>query len=161
MEIRKLQKGDPRRSFRSGVATLDEYLSRYADKNQFRLHVGVTYVAIEDSPILGYATVTMSSLDAEKLPGRGYPRYPIPVLLVARLATDVSARGRGVGVALLAKCGKMGLALRDEVGCIGLVTDAKDEDAVSFYAHHRFIVLDSPAAEGRTTLMFCPLGVFE
>ena len=139
MDIRVLGKKDHRASFRSGVDALDEFFHRFAGQNQFRLHIGVTYVAIEEGRILGYATVSMAVLDAEMVPGkRALPRYPMPVLRVARLATDLSARGQGLGSLLLAWCGKLAVQLRDTVECIGLLVDAKDDAAVAFYAHHGF-----------------------
>jgi hypothetical protein len=43
--------------FRSGDVDLDRFLERYAGQNQFRHHVGTTYVAVETGRIIGYVTV--------------------------------------------------------------------------------------------------------
>ena len=87
VEIRALRADDERDRFRSGNDALDGFLLRYAGQNQFRHHIGVTYVAVESSTILGYATVSPATLDADDLPGgRRMPPYPLPVLRLARLA---------------------------------------------------------------------------
>jgi hypothetical protein len=48
MEIRALREGDDRSGFRSGDPDLDRFFLRFAGQNQFRHHVGVTHVAVED-----------------------------------------------------------------------------------------------------------------
>ena len=37
---------------------LDRFFARYAGQNQFRHHIGATYVALESETILGFATVS-------------------------------------------------------------------------------------------------------
>ena len=104
MEIRALREGDDRSGFRSGDPDLDRFFLRFAGQNQFRHHVGVTHVAVEDERILGFATVSPAHLEIDRLPAaarRGLPRYPVPVLRLARLAVDESARGTGLGSQLL------------------------------------------------------------
>ena len=117
---------------------LDVYFHRYAGQNQFRHHLGVTYVAVEEERILGFVTVSPGSLDAEELPsGRRPPPYPVPILRVARLAFDESARGKGLGRALLRFSIELAEQMMEECGCVGLLVDAKS-DAVSFLPGLRF-----------------------
>src|SRR5438552_3518552 len=100
--IRLLRPEDNRSAFRSGDDALDLFFHRHAGQNQFRHHVGVAYVAVDGARILGFATVTPAALAAESLPaGRRMPPYPVPVLRVARLAVDSTARSSGLGKALL------------------------------------------------------------
>ena len=76
MEIRALQEGDDRSSFRSGDADLDRFFSRFAGQNQFRHYIGVTYVAVEGSRVLGFATVAPGHVEIDRLPApsrRGLP----------------------------------------------------------------------------------------
>ena len=83
MEIRALRPNDDRSAFQSGDEALDLFFHRYAGQNQFRAHIGVTYVAIEAGHILGFATVSPRHVDIEDLPERTrkkLPRYPVPVL---------------------------------------------------------------------------------
>ncbi|MBI2895897.1 MAG: GNAT family N-acetyltransferase [Deltaproteobacteria bacterium] len=147
VEIRALRTDDDRRSFQSGDEDLDRYFHRYAGQNQFRHHIGVTYVAVERSELIGFVTVSPATLDADDLPGgRRMPPYPIPVLRVARLAVGKAQQGRGLGRALLRFALELAEKLRDEVGCVGLVVDAK-LGAVEFYRRYGFVPLD--ASEGR------------
>lgn len=78
--------------------------------------------------------------------GRRLPRYPVPVLRLARLAVDGSAKGRGVGSALRRSVLLLAARMSDEVGCVGLVVDAKP-DAVAFYEKLGFIHLEVVAGE--------------
>ncbi len=162
VEIRALQEDDDRSAFRSGDAALDLYFHAYAGQNQFRHHIGVTYVAALGHRILGFVTVCTATLDAEELSsGHRMPPYPLPVLRVARLATDERARGRRVRRALLQFSIELAERQRDEVGCVGVLVDAKP-DAVAFYERFGFIALDAltglALAVPRPIPMFVPLG---
>jgi hypothetical protein len=57
VEIGRLRASDDRSRFRSGDPDLDRFFRSYAGQNQFRHHVGVTYVAVEDGDVFGYLTV--------------------------------------------------------------------------------------------------------
>jgi predicted N-acetyltransferase YhbS len=98
-------------------------------------------VAVEGSRILGFATVAPRHLTIEDLPAREQkklPRYPVPVLGLARLAVDRSARSSGIGGQLVRFVAKLALKLSKEVGCAGIVVDAKT-GAVDFYARFGFV----------------------
>jgi len=62
---------------------------------------------------------------------RGLPRYPLPVLRLARLAVAVTAQQRGVGSALLRHVFLLALRMAEELGCVGILVDAKS-DAVEW-----------------------------
>ena len=161
VEIRVLRPDDDRRAFRSGDAALDLYLQRYAGQNQFRHHVGVTYVAVEGG-ILGFVTVAPGSVDADDLPsGRTMPPYPLPVLRIARLAVAEGQQGRGLGRALLRFTIELAERMRDEFGCVGLLVDAK-RSAIGFYETYGFEIVTAEsgvlATRPAPTLMFLALG---
>jgi GNAT superfamily N-acetyltransferase len=148
IEVRKLLATDDRTHFRSGNPDLDRFLQRCAAQNQFKHYVGTTYVAEDAGVILGFVTVTASAIEVDDLPvalRRRLPRYPLPVLRVARMAVDVTAQGRGVGKTLLSFAFRLALSLRDELRCIGIAVDAKDE-AKPFYQKLGFEPL--PVDEG-------------
>jgi GNAT superfamily N-acetyltransferase len=162
VEIRALQREDDRSSFRSGDEALDLYFHRYAGQNQFRHHIGVTYLAVEAEHILGFVTISPASLDAGDLPtGRKMPPYPVPVLRVARLAVDYRAHGLGIGMALLRFTVELTEWMQDEMGCVGLLVDAK-EQAVSFYLRFGFTPITTESgtsmAVPTTQPMFLSLG---
>ncbi|MAG32328.1 MAG: GNAT family N-acetyltransferase [Deltaproteobacteria bacterium] len=134
-EVRALRQEDDRSSFRSGNPDLDRFFSCYAGQNQFRHHVGVTYVAVVDREILGFATVAAAQVEIADLPGElqnRLPRYPLPVLRLARLAVDERAQGQGIGKMLLRAMFSLAREMASAVGCVGVVVDAKPA-AVGFY----------------------------
>ncbi len=149
--IRQLAQGDDRSGFASGNESLDRYFRLYAGQNQFRHHMGVTYVATDSGRITGFMTVAAGELEAENRP------HGMPILRLARLAVHLEARGRGIGEALLFEALRLAAAMKISVGCAGVVVDAKPE-AVSFYALYGFTAFE--ALEGasperpRTTAMF-------
>lgn len=134
-EVRVLRRDDDRRRFCSGNADLDRFFARYAGQNRFRHHLGVTYVAVEGGEIVGFATVAPCQVEIVDLPAehrRRFPRYPLPVLRLARLAVDEQVRGQGVGRVLLRTVFALAQEMSRTVGCVGVVVDAK-ADAVRFY----------------------------
>lgn len=149
IEIRLLEQADDRRSFRSGDADLDSFLQKFAWQNQFRHHIGTTYVAVERQRILGFMTLSVGSLESERLPHdirKKLPQYPVPILRVARLAVGEESQGRGVGRLLMRAAFVMAVDVRDRFGCIGIVVDAK-RDAVSFYSNLGFDPLEVTEGE--------------
>ncbi|MBL8912099.1 MAG: GNAT family N-acetyltransferase [Archangium sp.] len=150
--IRPLAAEDDRASFTCGQADLDRFFHHYAGHNQFKLRVSVTYVAVVGERILGFATVTPATIERERIPARKkLPAYPLPVLRLARLAVDLDARDAGIGSALLAFVLGLAKRQRDQLGGLGVVTDAKPE-AVAFYEKYGFARLsDDAIVEGAIT----------
>src|SRR3954453_2145677 len=145
MEIRALRESDDRSLFRSGDADLDRFFHDFAGQNQFKNYVGVSYVAADEGHILGFATVAPAHIEIEELPiatRRKLPRYPLPVLRLARLAVDASAQGQGGGAQLLRFVLRLAYRMANEFGCVGVVVDAKPQ-AVDFYEKYGFITVEA------------------
>ncbi|MGH9203155.1 MAG: GNAT family N-acetyltransferase [Vicinamibacterales bacterium] len=160
IEIRALREDDDRALFRSGDVDLDRFFHQFAGQNQFRHHLGVTYVAVEDRTILGFATVAAAHVEIDDLPvalRRKLPRYPLPVLRLARLAVDQSAQGQGLGLHLLRFVLRLALQMADDYGCVGAIVDAKP-DAEAFYAKYGFVAVE--AVEGRSDARPAPTPMF-
>ena len=160
MEVRALREQDDRTSFRSGDPDLDRFFQQFAGQNQFRHHLGVTYVAVDEHYILGFAAVAAAHVEIDGLlAGRRkkLPRYPLPVLRLARLGVDQSAQRQGLGVQLLRFVLRLALAMADYYGCVGVIVDAKP-DAVAFYSKYGFIAVD--AIEGRSDARPAPTPMF-
>ena len=142
--IRRLEPLDERSGFHSGNIDLDRFFQRYAGQNQFRHHIGTTYVAVQENRITGFVTVSSGEMVAERLSkalGRRLPFYPLPILRIARLAVDRRYQGHGIGRLLLRAMLELALEMRDRAGCIGVVVDAKP-DAVTFYSSLGFTPID-------------------
>lgn len=147
--VRKLRPTDDRKAFASGNVELDRFFWLYAGQNQFRHHLGTTYVAVDDADrIAGFATVTASEIAPDAIGARAkkLPRYPVPVLRLARLAVDSRLKGAGVGRILLRATFELARAMADHFGCVGIVVDAKPE-SVSFYEKLGFEALTPVAGE--------------
>lgn len=145
IEVRPLLPADERGRFCSGNADLDRFFVKYAGQNQFRHHIGTTYVAVQEGAILGFITLSAAHIEIDRLPARDrrkLPHYPLPVLRLARLAVDRAAQGRGVGLTLLKAAFHVARQMAGQVGCVGVVVDAKPE-AVSFYERYGFEALDT------------------
>ncbi len=160
IEIRALREGDDRSTFRSDDPDLDRFFRQFAGQNQFRHHVGVTYVAVEDQHVLGFATVAAAQVEIDGMPPAArqrLPRYPLPVLRLARLAVDRSAQRQGLGLQLLRFVLQLSRRMSDNYGCVGVVVDAKP-DAVAFYAKYGFVPVE--ALEGASDARPAPTPMF-
>lgn len=144
ISIRRLERTDDRSGFRSGNLDLDRFFQRYAGQNQFRHHLGTTYVAEDGDRLVGFVTVTPSQIEAKRIPARGsthHLRYPLPVLRLARLAVDERELGRGIGLHLLRFVFVLAHRMADDYGCAGVVVDAKP-DAIAFYERYGFLTFE-------------------
>ena len=97
--IERLSKTHDRNAFDCGVDDLNNFLKTQARKNAEQ-GVSVTWVAVEERQTanLGYLSITMSHVsyeDANPEITRKLPRYPIPMLHVGRLATNVGVQRQG------------------------------------------------------------------
>lgn len=159
-DIRLLQRDDDRSQFSCGQPDLDRFFEHYAGQNQFKLHLAVTYVAVVEGRVAGFATITPCSVERSAVPDarlrKRLPSYPLPALRLARLGVDVRAQGLGLGKGLLRHVLHLALEQRDRLGCVGVVTDAKP-DAVAFYRGLGFTAIEG-AMEG--TLLGGPLPMF-
>lgn len=162
LELRALLESDDRTGFSCGQGDLDRYFQHFAGQNQFRHHLSVTYVAVANEVIVGFATVSGGSIERAQLPPvkKRPPAYPLPVLRLARMGVDLRAQKLGVGRALLRYVLELAMRQRDSVGCVGVMTDAKP-DAVGFYARYGFGPLGElreGALAGEPVAMFLPMG---
>lgn len=136
-KIEKLSKNHSRDSFDCGNSFLNEFLKKYALQNQNRYYVGTTYIiSNNEKNVIAY--ITLSGLSIKKaILKEKYPYEELPALLIARLAVDKKYQKKGLGKILLTFAIKKALKQAEEVGCIGILVDAKEE-AISFYEKYGF-----------------------
>jgi GNAT superfamily N-acetyltransferase len=148
---------DPASGFHCGKHPLDDFFARHALDND-RQGLGKTYVLRDGDAVLGFYTLSMADVEAE-VAGRALkvrlPRYPLPVALLGRLAVHQDSQGKGIGAGLLRDALRRVNDLADQIGCLGVIVDAKDEDAERFYAQCGFVAV---AAETWPHRMFIALG---
>lgn len=141
-QITLLAKAHDRESFRSGVADLDEFLRTYARQNA-RRDLTQTFVAVRPttSAVSGYYSVRMGDVGIELLPEserKSLPRYPLPVVHLARLAVDERERGKGLGELLLLDAFERAASLSKSIGAAAIEVVAKDATARAFYRKYGF-----------------------
>lgn len=135
-----LSRDHHRELFDCGVPALNEFLKKYALQNQ-KKDAARTYVAVRDNRVAGYYTLAYGSIapsEAANKLASGLGRYPIPVMLLARLADDVTERGRGLGADLLRDALLRTIQAAEIAGLRALIVHAKDDAARAFYEKFGF-----------------------
>lgn len=133
-----------RKSFASGLASVDDYLKQTArghtEKGVSLTRVLVSAEAKAPKAILGYFTLTPCMVEAVGWPEvpKGLPRNPVGAVLLGRLAVDVSMHGQGIGTRLLALARRIAADSLGGTGGIGMVVDAATEEVVGFYQRYGF-----------------------
>lgn len=135
--------------FDCGVSALNLYLRNYALQNQKRGIVR-NYVTthVDSKIVVGFYSLVYAALDQKLLPPKlvkGFGKYDIPGMLLARLAIDRREQGRGLGKALLKDAILRTMQAAEIAGLKLLLVHSKDEAAANFYSRHGFEpVLDDP-----------------
>lgn len=143
--IERLSEKHAVNSFDCGVESKNTFLAKFARQNA-KGGLGRTYVAVrpDESRIFGYYTISSSSVRFENLPSMHLPRYPMPSILIGKLAIDRSAQGHGLGSALLFDALKRAAHIADEIGMFLVEVKALDKAAKEFYLKHEFVeMIDS------------------
>jgi GNAT superfamily N-acetyltransferase len=140
LAIAKLAISHDPSDFDCGYEELNSFIRIYALAGQ-RASISQTYVALSGNVIVGYHTLVVGDVIYEDAPERlakGIPRYPIPVLLLARLAVDRRWHAKGLGAALVADAVRRTLQVADIAGVRAMLVHAKDDAARNFYIHLGF-----------------------
>ncbi len=142
--IEPLQSSHDRAAFDCGQESLNTYLKRYARQNAGRF-IGITYVAVpqnEPQRIAAYYSLSTIRIEREHLPDAlPLPRYPVPSLLLARLAVDKNFQGQKLAAVLLLNIFERTSRFAAEVGFYALEVVALNDTARTFYEHFQFVAL--------------------
>lgn len=142
--IEKLSPLHPVASFDCGEGALNKFLSGFAYSNQ-QANASKTYVGLHNGDIVGFYTLVSGAVAYDEAPDRvikGLSRHPVPIIILARIATAKTSQGKGVGASLLKDAMKRAASAADIVGARALVAHAKNDSARSFY--ERFDFISSP-----------------
>ena len=126
--------------FDCGRAALNVWLARYASQAA-AAGSARTYVVVDEQRkrVVGYHALTAAGLERDSATARivkGMPQYPIPVVLLARLAVDLSVAGRGLGAWLLSDAMTRTLAAAETIGVRAMLVHTIDQGAAAFYRRH-------------------------
>jgi GNAT superfamily N-acetyltransferase len=139
--------------FDCGQASLNDWLSNHARQSQ-SAGSARTFVVSENNLVYGYFSLTVGQIDTLDAPERirkGMGQYPIPVVILARLAVAQQFKGLGIGYGLLQDAIKRSFVIAEQAGIRAMLTHPIDEQAARFYT--RFGFIDSPLREQQLVLL--------
>ena len=139
--------------FDCGKPALNDWLLRHARQAQGS-GSAKTFVVVDDARVVGYFSLTVGQIDTLDAPERirkGMGQYPLPVVILARLAVSTTDQGRGVGIGLLQEAIRRTMLIAEHAGIRAMLTNPIDEDATRFYTRFGFIA--SPLREQQLLLL--------
>lgn len=160
MKIQLLEKTHNRKNFTCEEDSLTEYIRKQVSQD-IRKRLATCFVAIDNKQnVIGYYTLTSESLGRELIPEKYLKQVPknynAPVILLGRLARDITTKGTGLGEHLLLDALFRSYKLSNEsIGAMAVVVDPINEKAFDFYRKYGFEQL--PDSEK----MFLPMKVIE
>ena len=127
------------KAFDCGKPLMNTFLNRHSIKHS-KLGLSRTFVLEESSPsdkkaIVAYYTLAASTVSRSAIPvTTSLPAYPLPVIMLARLAIDKRYQGIGLGAKALVYALRHAVKLSDSgLPAYGLILDILDEEAKAFY----------------------------
>ena len=120
--------------FSCGINSLDDWLKKRALANQVS-GATRTFVICVDNKVVGFYALASGGISIKSALGkfkRNMPN-PIPVVVLARLAIDISVQGQGLGRALFRDAALRVVQASDTIGIRGIIVHAISEEAKRFY----------------------------
>lgn len=140
--------------FDCGKPTLNQWLLHHARQAQTSGSARTFVVADEENHVSGYFSLTVGQVDTVEAPERirqGMGRFPLPVVILARLAVSRKNQGLGLGVGMLQDAIRRTLVIAEQAGIRAILTHPIDEDAARFYTRFGFIA--SPLRQQQLLLL--------
>lgn len=125
--------------FDCGKPTLNDWLLRHARQAQGSGSAKTFVVSEDDGRVVSYFSLTLGQVDTLEAPERirkGMGQYPLPVVILARLAVSVVDQGRGIGFGLLQDAIRRTMLIAEQAGIRAMLTHPIDEEAARFYSLH-------------------------
>lgn len=126
--------------FDCGEPELNDWLKRRALANQASGASRTFVVTDGGRRVLGFYALAAGAVTHQDATGsvlRNMPE-PVPVLVVARLAVDVSVQGAKIGAALLQDAVRRSAMVAQHTGVRALLVHALNEPAKQFYERYGF-----------------------
>ena len=139
--------------FDCGKPALNDWLLRHARQAQTS-GSAKTFVVADDDRVEGYFALTVGQIDTLEAPERirrGMGQYPIPVVILARLAVSLRDQGKGIGTGMLQDAIRRTLIIAEQAGIRAMLTHPIDENAARFYSRFGFVA--SPVREQQLILL--------
>jgi GNAT superfamily N-acetyltransferase len=140
--------------FECGRPTLNHWLLHHARQAQTSGSARTFVVADQENRVAGYFSLTVGQVDTAESPERirqGMGRFPLPVVILARLAVSREHQGHGLGVGMLQDAIRRTLLIAEQAGIRAILTHPIDEDAARFYTRFGFIA--SPLRQQQLLLL--------
>ena len=138
--IELLGRQHQRGGFDCGESSLNDWLAQFALQHQ-RKSYSRTHVLIEEPrprEVLGFHALTPHEVDSACFPRVGSLPRRLPCILLGRLAVDRAQLGKSYGEVLLYDAIERTRRAMADFGGIGLLADALNDRAVSFYRQYGF-----------------------
>ena len=139
--------------FDCGKPALNDWLLRHARQAQASSSAK-TFVVADAGRVAGYFSLTVGQVDALEAPDRirkGMGQYPVPVVILARLAVSRQDQKRGIGSGMLQDAIRRTMLIAEQAGIRAMLTHPIDEEAARFYTRFGFIA--SPLREQQLLLL--------
>lgn len=136
-----------KKNFDCNKELLNGYIHRQVFQDVKRRISACFVLADEDKIIIGFYTLSSSSIQREHLPLEIIKKLPgsytdLPVTLLGRLAIDKNSFGKGLGELLLLDALKRSFdASVHNVASMAVIVDPIDQDAINFYMKYGFIII--------------------
>jgi predicted N-acetyltransferase YhbS len=139
--------------FNCGKPSLNDWLVRHARQAQGS-GSAKTFVVTADERVAGYFSLTVGQVDtlaATERIRKGMGQYPVPVVILARLAVSLQDQGRGIGIGMLMDAIRRTLLIAEQAGIRAMLTHPIDAHAAEFYS--RFGFIHSPLSDQQMLLL--------
>jgi predicted GNAT family N-acyltransferase len=138
-----LDKTHNRKAFKCEEQQLTDYIKKQVSQD-IKKKLAVCFVVIDsDNNVIGYYTLSSESLGREQIPDKYLKKVPqnynAPVILLGRLARNITAKGTGLGEHLLLDALFRAFTLSEEsIGAMAVIVDPMNQFAIKFYEKYGF-----------------------
>ncbi|MGB0468427.1 MAG: GNAT family N-acetyltransferase [Pontibacterium sp.] len=148
VKIEPLNKAHDRENFDCEVKALNQYLQTMALQHQKKDIAKTHVLTFKESGNLIVAFTTLKACDVDLSADKDNPVFKklpniAPCLRLCRIAVDKKYKGIGAGKHLMGFTLAKAVQISEDIGCTGIVVDAKDKTAQAYYEQYGFIAFTS------------------